>query len=74
MHDRCGGGDPVTVGHDHLIARPDTQCMHAHVQRTGAAAGRDGVLYLQFGNRGFGERDNTHLDANPLNTILNKTY
>ena len=41
---------------------------------TGAAAGGDGVLHLQFGNRGFGERDNTHLDANCPNTILNKTY
>ena len=34
MHDRCGGvgGDPIAVGHDHLIAGGDPQGMHAHVQ------------------------------------------
>ena len=45
----CGGGDPVSVGHDHLIAGTDPQGMHAHVQRTGAAAGGDGVVHTQVG-------------------------
>ena len=47
MHDWCGGGDPVGVGHDHLIAGPNAQGMHAHVQCTGAAAGGDGVFHSQ---------------------------
>ena len=47
VHNRCGGGDPIGVGHDHLIARPNGQGMHAHVQRTGAAAGGDGVFHSQ---------------------------
>jgi len=45
----CGGGDPVGVGHDHLIAWPNAQCMHAHLQRTSAAAGGEGVVHAQVG-------------------------
>jgi hypothetical protein len=49
VHDRCGRCDPIGVGHDHLISWPDPQGMHAHVQRTGAAAGGDGVVHAQMG-------------------------
>ena len=45
VHDRRRGGDPVGIGHDHVITSSDSQGMHAHVQGTGATAGGNGVFH-----------------------------
>ena len=47
MQDRCGGGDPIGANLDNLIAGPNLQGMHAHVQRTCAAVGGNGVVHAQ---------------------------
>ena len=49
MNDRRRSRDPVGVGHDHLVARPDSERRHAHVQRARAARRRDGVSGAQVG-------------------------
>src|SRR5690606_6062856 len=44
MYGRRHRGDPVGVGENNLIARPDTERRQAHMQGTGATRSGDGVL------------------------------
>ena len=47
VHDRRDRGDPVGVGEDDLVARPDAQRGQAHVQRPGAARRGDRVAHAE---------------------------
>ncbi len=50
MDDGRGGGDPVGVGEDDLVAGTDAERGRAHVQGAGAAGG--GVINAQVGFEG----------------------
>ena len=47
MDDRCGRGNPVGVGEDHLVSRAYAQGGHAEMERAGATRGGDSVFDAQ---------------------------